>query len=83
MAPYFKGAGPANTNLDDNNVDLRKAQIPELKIKKTEQPSSSNRLNKKMYLDTISRDLLQSKYVTSNINNNVTPSNNNGSTYRY
>ena len=75
VAPYFKGAGPANTNLDDNNVNLRRTQgSPELKIKKTEQPNFFQPFKQEnVFGSQFQGDLLQSKYVTSNINNNVTP----------
>ena len=74
LAPYFKGSGPANINLDESNVNLRRHQgSPEFDIKKTEQPSFFQPMKQQVFGSQFEGDLLQSKYVTSNINNNVTP----------
>jgi hypothetical protein len=73
LSPYFKKA-PANINLDDSNVNLRRHQgSPELKTRKTEQPSFFQPFKQEVFGKQFEGDLLQSKYVTSKINNNVLP----------
>jgi len=74
LSPYFRGSGPANTNLEEPNVNLRRHQgSPELKTKKTEQPSFFQPMKQQVFGTQFEGDLLQSKYVTSKINNNVLP----------
>lgn len=73
-APHFKGSGPANINLDDSNVNLRRHQgSSEFNIKKTEQPSFFQPMKQQVFGEKFEGDYLQSKYVTSKINNNILP----------
>jgi len=75
LAPYFKGDGPPNINLDDGNVQLKRHQgDTEFKMKKTEQPNFFQPFKQEnVFGSQFQGDLLQSKFVSSKINNNVLP----------
>ena len=74
VEPFFKNA-PANINLYDKNVQLTRHQgSSEYKTKKTEQPNFFQPYKQEnVFGSQFDGDILQSKYVTSKINNNVRP----------
>ena len=74
VEPFFSGSGPRNINLNESRqLNIHQGSV-EFKEKKTEKPNFFQPVKQ----DTVfgaqfNGDLLQSKYVTSNINNNVRP----------
>lgn len=74
IEPFFSGSGPRNDNLNESRqLNIHQGNA-EFKQKKTEKAN----LFQPVKQDTVfgaqfNGDLLQSKYVSSNINNNVRP----------
>ena len=74
VEPFFSGSGPRNINLNENRqLNIHQGNA-EFKQRKTEKPNFFQPTKQEnVFGNQFQGDLLQSKYVTSNINNNVRP----------
>jgi len=74
VEPFFKGNGPANANLTENRrLDSHQGNN-EFKTAKTEQPNFFQPFKQSnVFGSQFEGDFLKQKYVSSNINNNVLP----------
>jgi hypothetical protein len=74
VEPFFKGQGPANANLTENRRLNSHQGNSEFKTAKTEQPNFFQPFKQgNVFGSQFEGDFLKQKYVTSNINNNVLP----------